>query len=96
MDCEERHRCQVFCQSWVSELGTQTWLLFYSQIFLALGSFNGIDSNQEMTEGQPYSRQKFLRAKTFASKGLPLQTLILRRGNSLWLPSNETTPVPDF
>jgi len=36
MDCEERHRCQVFCQSWVSELGTQTWLLFYSQIFLAL------------------------------------------------------------
>ncbi len=26
-------------------------------------------------EGQPYSRQKFLRAKTFASKGLPLQSL---------------------
>ncbi len=27
-------------------------------------------------EGQPYSKQKFLRAKTFASKGLPLHYIV--------------------
>ncbi len=36
---------------------------------------------QNDKEGQPYSRQKFLRAKTFASKGLPLHLIIYCRGN---------------
>jgi len=36
--------------------------------------------------GQPYSRPKFWRAKTFASKGLPLPYKKFRRGNPLLQP----------
>ncbi len=48
---------------------------------------------QNEIDGQPYSRQKFLRAKTFASKGLPLHLMIYCRGNPLWLPPLVVAPL---
>ena len=48
----------------------------------------GLQLNAIKYRWQPYSRQKFLHAKTDSEKGLPLHFALVRRGNPLWLSVN--------